>query len=856
VHAGSSSSSTSSLAALRGEVVQRLSAGQSVNSLATAVKELVENALDAGATTVEVVLHNQGKDKFSVSDNGHGVAQKLIPRMMQRHWTSKISSFEDIDRVETFGFRGEALASLCDLCPEGGVEVHTRTKEDMVGTKATFKRDGSLVGQQPMQRAVGTQVTVSGLFQTVPVRRREFERKIKEQFSKMLLLLQAYAIISNGVRISCTNVDGSMRKKRLLETAGGSNLKSNILNVFDIKLVNGLDPVEMEFPSLHEKDVAPLKLNGFVSKLGGGIGMSSGDRQFWFVNGRPINFPKGSKVVNAVWRLRDMKQKPALFLNWTIPSGNFDINLTADKREVLISDEEVLYTRLKSHFEELWKRESTTMAQSRTMPNLWKQKEKDPFTVEDNPFKNKFDSRIVADTSNLKLKRIEATEETEREKAVINVSDDDYDEEIQEPLHLNKRKRRVVEKDADSDEVEGLASGGKLNQSFPGSENFSKLIESDQDDLESDVDEGVTRKIKEQDYSKTPSPSKRFNNELFGSSQLSNKEKRDNKHKLQVDDAKPEPKHTRNSPKEEATLYNDAKIVGFPQTKRQRTGYVALRGTDLDEIRALYKKTREDRERLTAEVLSTERDKWTTQSQSATDKSDSVRNLVPSFSEDTTETTFNKADFGKVQVMGQFNLGFIIGKVRKDLFIFDQHACDEKFRFENLQRTTVMQHQQLVRPFPVELSATDAQIVRDNLDIFEFNGFSLEVDEASNQVHLTGIPHTSKAQFGAEDMRELASLLRESPPPPKGLRDQLKYVPPVLPRTRTIFASRACRSAIMIGKNLNFRKMYSVLENMTDLKQPWNCPHGRPTMRHLIGFQKLGARESSAPHPDRYLLFD
>jgi len=236
------------------------------------------------------------------------------------------------------------------------------------------------------------------------------------------------------------------------------------------------------------------------------------------------------------------------------------------------------------------------------------------------------------------------------------------------------------------------------------------------------------------------------------------------------------------------------------------------------------------------------------------------------------ERVFSKSDFGRVKLIGQFNKGFIAGRLDDDLYIFDQHACDEKYRFETLQRTTKIRKQPLIRPFPVEMSASDAQIVRDNLDLFEYNGFKFAPEpeentssscsgstgdfphgstgggQATRQLCLIEIPHSLKTEFGAEDVRELATLIRTNPPPPSDLRDELGYAPPRLPRVRAMFASRACRSAIMIGTELEPRDMRKELENMIGLEQPWNCPHGRPTMRHLVDLKSLPIADHTADY--------
>mmetsp|Transcript_25016 Transcript_25016/g.70726 ORF Transcript_25016/g.70726 Transcript_25016/m.70726 type:complete len:136 (+) Transcript_25016:1-408(+) len=125
------------------------------------------------------------------------------------------------------------------------------------------------------------------------------------------------------------------------------------------------------------------------------------------------------------------------------------------------------------------------------------------------------------------------------------------------------------------------------------------------------------------------------------------------------------------------------------------------------------------------------------------------------------------------------------------------------------------------------------------------------------RLSLVEIPHSFKTEFGAEDVRELAALLREHPPPPAALRERLGYIPPRQPRVRAMFASRACRSAIMIGKALRPDEMYKELQNMVGLDQPWNCPHGRPTMRHLTDLNDLPTlRAAKERRWKGYLDFD
>lgn len=182
--------------------------------------------------------------------------------------------------------------------------------------------------------------------------------------------------------------------------------------------------------------------------------------------------------------------------------------------------------------------------------------------------------------------------------------------------------------------------------------------------------------------------------------------------------------------------------------------------------------------------------------------------------------------FKNMIVVGQFNLGFIITQLEDDLFIIDQHATDEIYNFETLQKTTELTSQKLVIPQQLELTGVNEQILMDNLEIFKKNGFTFEINEdapPTKRVKLLTIPMSKNWIFGKEDIEELLFMLRESPS---------EYCRPS--RVRAMFASRACRKSVMIGTALSKADMKVLVDHMAEIDNPWNCPHGRPTIRHLV----------------------
>ncbi|KAJ7052568.1 hypothetical protein C8F01DRAFT_998099 [Mycena amicta] len=217
--------------------------------------------------------------------------------------------------------------------------------------------------------------------------------------------------------------------------------------------------------------------------------------------------------------------------------------------------------------------------------------------------------------------------------------------------------------------------------------------------------------------------------------------------------------------------------------------------------------------------------------------------------------TISKSDFASMDIVGQFNLGFIVvrrrvaaasitesdsGMAMDDLFIVDQHAADEKYNFETLQQTTSIKSQKLFRPQPLELTASDELLALEKIEVLRQNGFEVEVQTEAGvigveddeilempattpRLALTAQPVSKGTVFDMKDLEELIHRMRDAP----------AGTIPRCTKARAMFASRACRKSVMIGMPLTKGQMTAVVRHMGTMDQPWNCPHGRPTMRHL-----------------------
>ena len=223
VAASSAAATAPRITKLAAHDVNRICSGQVVSTLATAVKELVENAVDAGATQVEVKLREYGAEAIEVSDNGCGIPPADFELITRKSYTSKISAFADIYAVKSFGFRGEALASLCEVA--GALSVITHARDQVIATRLEFDSGGRITSSAPAARPVGTTVLVSDLFKPLPVRRKDFLRSLRRQFARLHVVLQGYAMISTRVRLLVTNVvtgsSGGLVQLGLVSSGGG-----------------------------------------------------------------------------------------------------------------------------------------------------------------------------------------------------------------------------------------------------------------------------------------------------------------------------------------------------------------------------------------------------------------------------------------------------------------------------------------------------------------------------------------------------------------------------------------------------------------------------------------------------------
>ncbi|KAK6457319.1 uncharacterized protein RJT20DRAFT_117505 [Scheffersomyces xylosifermentans] len=783
--------------------VSKITSGQVIIDLKSIVKELVENAIDAECSKIELNFQNYGIDFISITDDGKGIPPEDFESVCLRSHTSKIVAFDDLNNLNTLGFRGEALNSICSISHRVKIKTCTeypKNYELEYDNLGKLSKSQSKIGGG-FSKKTGTSISIEKLFVNLPVRFKNFIKNSKREFHKAITFLTQYLLIYPEIKFSVFNeING--KKSLVLSGRGGAktSVLDNMITVFGSNGAKGLIPISL---SINED----IKLEGYISSYSFGLGRSVTDRQFLFVNKRPVNLKKLAKIINDVYKLFNHVQYPIFIVNIEINPSKLDVNLTPDKTFVMIHQEsevfEMIRTELSNFFEK----------QDNVIP---KNKNREPDEVN----RSTYESSDSKPGHILVISDVVRTASPDQEiKHLQHISHQNTDAE--ESLTVTIAQTKEVTDDLDEN--------GKVTQNTTDSLETSSLnacevatsrlfIESDPEELGHHEILSIEkdRKANEIEDDADPSDSssgspKRDSSELEcncdGSSVMN----------VQVEAIElPE---------------SDGHGKNFHPVSEEEDLHIQIGNQEFEE--RPFKRIKTDQLHSRCETISSEQILAQIANRrehpgNANKKSDRDIKLMEINDEQELSYIISKEDFTRMKLIGQFNLGFILVTLnKKNLFIIDQHASDEKYNFERLNQEFRINIQRLVVPQTVELSIIDELLVIENESTFRANGFQFTVDYESNpgsRITLLSYPSSKGTVFGINDFHELINLINANP--------RNKHIK--CSKIWSLLAMRACRSSIMIGQTLAKSKMSKVVRNLYQLDKPWNCPHGRPTMRHLI----------------------
>lgn len=992
--------------------VHQIQSGQVIVDLCSVVKELVENSLDASATTIgrsltyslslanceDVRFKNQGLEAIEVQDNGHGIPPQNYDTLALKHHTSKLSKYADLTTLQTFGFRGEALSSLCAV---SRFSVVTCIGTDAPrGTKLEFATSGKVQNKSMIATQRGTTVTVENLFNNLPVRRQELERNIKREWMRVVTVLSQYACIQTGIKFTLSQQVAKGKRTTIFSTKGNLTTRENIVNVFGAKTLVALIPLdlklEMEATNVPGQAItsggcAEVTIQGHISRPAFGEGRQLPDKQMFFVNSRPCGLPQVTKAFNEVYKAYNTTQSPFIFANIILDTHLYDVNVSPDKRTILLHDQSRMLESLKSSLTSLFESQDYTVpvsqlplqrtssykqtTLSREMSRQSRHTSSDssgsdtddggvadatlgtPLSTKSNgslsrtlAVHQQSDARnnISPSTASQLRERVQthsmkvdlsstsklttsdmnqATDTTSNEDDKVATAPASQCSGMAIPVispspltspmaSMSSRTRDFVDASSitatitvgehtvtspfgsssfkNHDSIgkgngtkkvsikSSAAFGSRLSQMYGASTGHGQTtlaLDESNDEASNSIDDQGNESFEDASQDSDSQEPHELEEDNSTSQELDSIElccaetqhANDNDQgaaapmevstlELLADGVESDSMNDEEKGKEEARVqgliadaeqaaiahaaesFNRSKALLKGSVKR-KDATVALAGRIVTSLASIAEHMRALALRLTIEETSA----------STADPGE------PGFdtpnAEEALSLTIKKDDFANMKIIGQFNLGFILALRSSsptnsdpskmvpgdDIFIIDQHASDEKYNFERLQATTIVQSQRLVHPLTLDLTAVEEEIVINHQSSLEHNGFIVHVDQTGattvgQRCQLISLPLSREVVFSVRDLEELIGLLAEHSGGGPLVNANATTVANVIPRpakVRKMHAMRACRGSIMIGKTLTLPQMQRVVRNLGGLDKPWNCPHGRPTMRHL-----------------------
>ncbi|GFE55443.1 DNA mismatch repair protein [Babesia ovis] len=903
---------------------------QVISEVKCVVRELVENAIDAGATDIVIKLVDHGSTAISVSDNAKGIQESNFEKLALRNTTSKIQNFEDIfTSLNSHGFRGEALNSIANV---GALEVETRMAQDEMGWALKYRSDGTLEEKTRRAAKVGTNVTCRNLFEPYPVRRNMLLKGLKSQTTGAVAIVQQYALIHPEIRFSLANMSSKNHQMQSLFSSSGTckSVREVAGEVFGHNFIKHVLDVYISNESWDVKGIISTPQTG----------RQSNDIQVLFVNRRPVDgMKKIRRCIKDIHKQFSSKYNVAYILNINIDAKQVDVNLAPDKRRLFVMQEERIVQQLKEGITELY---MMKIASDSLLD--------DPLRLKQLQFSSGNSGESMDVPDDLSGPTAGSSLESSKNRAPAfqsagSIITEDLGNKSLPSLSLasttpQQGKANVSLAVIDnyfkpSEKVPGgllgynTCSVGTPTMQGDGTANVAKHGDNalaDECHLDAPTQETLVTPLSNHDesfrvvsYNSSGDPGSEYT--LYGYHD-DRQETFDDVDCLDVltgtlnaiealpgeeKQLRAETQHT------QIDYYLDSCVTGDlavkspmvsmdAKEKVQPESYGILAGNFsfgncarvIESPRSgdLFPCDPEDDNIGTKTNLSTPRlgfvdTKWPkggitpfTLSTDILSYNDvMVLNMDRVFDdhfckEHTQQPGCHESNgvcnqdgkiridpkvFLKMKVCGQFNQGFIIaklageknkdGEVQYSVYLIDPHAADEKAKFEQYNANVAIHKQPLVCPRRIDLSPFHQQVVQANLELLNDNGFSVIVvskDEEPTReagVYLGSFPQLMGQILGEEDFVSFVHELAKNghiPQPGTAASEMPKVLwgtKTIMPRPKriwSILANRACKDAVKLGEPLSMKQMVVIKDRLAGLIHPWNCPHGRPTMKCLI----------------------
>ena len=693
--------------------INKIAAGEVVERPSSVVKELVENAIDAGATAVTVEIKDGGLSFIRITDNGAGIEKSEVPTAFVRHATSKIMTIEDLLSVSSLGFRGEALASIAAVAQ---VELITKTAHDLTGIR--YEIHGSReIASEEIGAPAGTTIIVRNLFYNVPARKK---------FLKTPMTEGGY-ITDLITRLALSRPDISfkyiMNGNNKITTSGNGKLQDVIYHIYGKDVSSNLLPIK--------RQVDEFKVEGYIGKSF----VSKGNRSFehYFINERSIRNVVVTKAIEEAYKSFVMIHKfPFTALHFTLDSTKLDVNVHPAKMESKYADGERLFQFVKDSVRQ-------ALLQEEMIPDV-------------------------------------SLRTAKEEKAIV----------IEQQRKLNAHVPEPFEKEARAARYQKEFTNAAVSR--PGVNSSRELHAAPLNTIRTkDAIEQPTESANER---KTAVPESEIKRSLENNT---------------------EPNIQRQS---QTTIESEgtraAAITPKPQEmisqQDNRSEKVTSQETNVSDA-----VTRSENPAAQEEFARSEEDA----APEITTKPEQLSIPVEQF--------ISKEARKSHRVIGQVFKTYWIIEYDSKMYVMDQHAAHEKVMFERLMKQMAEKNvisQQLLPPKVIHLDGAEHAMVISHIDLFEQTGFDLE-DFGDDSIVIRAMPD----DIMGVDPQALFDALLNALSTDAGTINIDFFVEKL--------SGMACKAAIKGNTEISLQEADALIDELLTLKNPYNCPHGRPTMISL-----------------------
>lgn len=764
--------------------INQIAAGEVIERPASVVKELVENSIDAGATSISVEIRNGGISYIRIADNGKGIMPDDMEIAFERHATSKIRQAKDLETVKSMGFRGEALASIAAIAR---VEMISKTEENSVGYKIVVE-GGNIISKEEIGCPKGTTITVQNLFFNTPVRYK-FLKKDFTEFGYIEDTVTRIALINPNISIKLINSG-----KNVIQTSGNNDMKTVLYNIYG----KDISQNSLEVDYIYED----IKVTGVVGKPT--IARSNRSNQLFFVNKRHVKDKSLSSAADQSYKgLLPIGKFGFLILNLDIDPHKVDVNVHPAKLEVRFEEEGKVFKAIYHAIREtLLKDDLETDLNKIKNVNILKEE----MTVQ---------KQFVPNTKVNELKSKEST----------NTLIGNFFKKIMNSQNNNQENTKIVKKNVEIEDSNKKIEEEVINETSTAKENVKSDSNNEETTIKSmqDIEDKSEVEIKQ----KLNELEKLVNLEMLNNNEVTKKDENIGETRLigYINDKETEvEKNIKENTNKELEVKSEIKKDSSEQTSNE----VKVLENNLNNI--------------VEKVHELEDTKMEADSASFEEMYAKMFGKLPKeeelqeenkLKEETEEYHFDNNDVENISLFSNSNINnipnykfigiafstYIIIEMNKEMYIIDEYSMHERVIYEKIKNNYYSdgpkESQLMLLPDIITLTNKEMGIAKDNMKLFERAGFTLE-EFGENTIKLTGVPSIcldleTKKLF-LETLDEINTVVRTA-------KQEIE---------EKLISTLACKAARKSNMALNREDVDELMKELLILSNPFTGPQGKP----------------------------